>query len=74
MDGRCPPINGCELVVEFRTFTCRIWGIDSPTLYSKCVLLIKDKVEIKCMGSVGGKIPTEPTLYLLFSSLRHIES
>ena len=34
----------------------------------------KDKVEIKCMGSVGGKTPTEPKLYLLFSSLRHIES
>ena len=33
----------------------------------------KDKVEIKCMGSVGGKTPTEPKLYLLFSSLRHIE-
>ena len=26
------------------------------------------------MGSVGGKTPTEPKLYLLFSSLRHIES
>ena len=31
----------------------------------------KDMVEIKCMGSVGGKTPTEPKLYLLllFSSL-----
>ena len=27
----------------------------------------KDKVEIKCMGSVGGKTPTEPKLYLFFS-------
>jgi hypothetical protein len=27
----------------------------------------KDKVEIKCMGSFGGKTPTEPKLY--FSSL-----
>jgi hypothetical protein len=34
----------------------------------------KDKVEIKCMDSVGGKTPTEPKLYLLFSRLRHIES
>jgi len=34
----------------------------------------KDKVEIKCVGSVGGKTPTEPKLYLLFCSLRHIES
>ena len=27
----------------------------------------KDKVEIKCMGSAGGKTPTEPKLF--FSSL-----
>jgi hypothetical protein len=31
----------------------------------------KDKVEIKCMGSVGGKTPTEPEIYSFFSSLRH---
>ena len=34
----------------------------------------KDKVEIKCMGSVGGKTPTELKFYLFFSSLRLIES
>ena len=28
----------------------------------------KDKVEIKCMGSVGGKTTTGPKLYLLFFS------
>jgi len=33
----------------------------------------KDKVEIKCMGSIGGKTPTKPKLYLFFSNLRHIE-
>ena len=27
----------------------------------------QDKVEIKCMGSVGGKTPTEPNLCLFFS-------
>ena len=32
----------------------------------------KDKVEIKCMGFVGGKTPIEPKLYLFFSILRHI--
>jgi hypothetical protein len=32
----------------------------------------KDKVEIKCMGPVGGKTPTEPKLYSFFSNLRHI--
>jgi hypothetical protein len=33
----------------------------------------KDKVEIKCTGSVGGKTPIEPKLYLLFSKLEHME-
>ena len=33
----------------------------------------KDKVEIKCMGSVGGKTPTEPRFYSFISNLRHIE-
>ena len=37
--------------------------------------ICKTKVEIKCMGSAGGKIPTEPNLffYLFFSILRHIK-
>ena len=33
----------------------------------------KDMVEIKCMGSVGGKTPTEPKLYLFFSNLRYMK-
>ena len=33
----------------------------------------KDKVEIKCMGSVGGKTPTEPKVCLFYSNLGHIE-
>ena len=37
----------------------------------------KDKVEIKCMGSIGGKTPTKPKLYLLFFSslgtLNHVK-
>ena len=33
----------------------------------------KDKVEIKCMSSVGGKTPTEPKFYSFLSNLRHIE-
>ena len=32
-----------------------------------------DKVEIKCMGSVGGKTPIKPKPYLFLSTLRHIE-
>jgi hypothetical protein len=33
----------------------------------------KDKVEIKCMGSVGEKTPTKLKFYLSFSNLGHIE-
>jgi hypothetical protein len=33
----------------------------------------KDKVEIKYMGSIGGKTPTELKFYLSFSNLKHIE-
>jgi hypothetical protein len=33
----------------------------------------KDKVEIKYMGSVGGKTPIEPKIYLSFFNLRYIE-
>jgi hypothetical protein len=52
----------------------KIWGIDEllHTLLEVCPAH-KDKVEIKCMGSVGEKTPTEPKLYLFFSNLRYIE-
>jgi hypothetical protein len=44
---------GSELsLVEFGEFT------NSPILYSKKCPTCNDKVEIKCMGSVGGKTPT----------------
>ena len=29
----------------------------------------RNKAEIKCMGSAGGKTPTEPKVYSFFSSL-----
>ena len=29
----------------------------------------KDKIEIKCLGSVGEKTPTQPKLYLFFLAL-----
>jgi hypothetical protein len=50
------------------------WGIDKllHTLLEICPAY-KDKVEIKCMGSVGGKTPTEPKLYLFFANLGHME-
>ena len=52
----------------------KIWGIDEllHTLLEVCPAH-KDKVEIKCIGSAGGKTPIEPKLYLFFSNLRHIE-
>jgi hypothetical protein len=55
------------LLVEF-------WGIDIPllTLLEVCPAC-KDKIEIKYMGSVGGKTPIEPKVYLLFSNLGHME-
>jgi hypothetical protein len=59
-------LSNSELpLVEFR-------GSTPNTLLEVCSAH-KNKVEIKCIGSVGGKTPTEPKLYLLFSSLRHIE-
>jgi hypothetical protein len=33
----------------------------------------KDKVEIKCMGFVGGKTPTKPKFYSFFFNFRHME-
>jgi hypothetical protein len=60
--------TGLELsLVEF-------WRIDKPlhTLLEVCHAC-KDKVDIKCMDSVGGKTSTEPKIYLSFSNLRHIE-
>ena len=38
----------------------------SHTLFEVCPAH-KDKVEIKCMGSVGGKTPIKPKLDLFFS-------
>ena len=44
---------------RFRTFTCRNLGnrLSSHILLEVCPAH-KDKVEIKCMGSIGGKTPT----------------
>ena len=49
---------------RFRTLV-EIWRINwlSHTLLETCPAH-KDKVEIKYMGSIGGKTPTEPKLYL----------
>jgi hypothetical protein len=41
------------------------------TWFKVCSAYI-DKVEIKCIGSVGGKTPTEPKLCSFFSNLGHV--
>ena len=56
--------TGLELSLE------ELGGSTPPHLLKVCCTY-EDKVEIKCMGSVGGKTPIEPKLYLFFSSLRH---
>ena len=58
--------NSELLLVEFGEST-------RPHLLEVCSAR-EDKVEIKCMVSVGGKTLTQPKLYLFFSSLRHIGS
>ena len=61
-------LTGLELsIVEIREST-----VFPHTLLEVCPTH-KDKVEIKCMGSVGGKTLIEPKLYLFFSFLRHVE-
>ena len=52
-------------VRRFRIFTCRILGelTSSSTVVFKVGPAHRDKVEIKCMGSVGGKTPIEPKVY-----------
>jgi hypothetical protein len=57
-----------------RIFTCRILGelTSSSNVVFKVSPAHRDKIEIKCMGSVGGK-NTNRTKSLFFSNLRHIE-
>jgi hypothetical protein len=63
-------------VHRFRTFTCRILGelTNSSDVLFKVCPAHRDKAEIKCMGSVDGKTPTEPKVYssLTFGELSKI--
>jgi hypothetical protein len=46
------------------TFTCRNWGVDKLFhILLKVCPAHGGKAEIKCMGSIGGKTPTEPKVY-----------
>jgi hypothetical protein len=53
------------------TFTCRILGelTNSSAILFKVCPAHRDKAEIKFMGSIGGKTPTEPKV---FSSLTFV--
>ena len=53
-------------------FNCRILSGDKlhHIIFEVCPAY-KYKVEVNCMGSVGGKTPTEPNPYSFFSILRH---
>jgi len=46
---------------------------NTPPYFARSVPTRRDKAEIKCMDSVGGKTPTEPKVYLFFSNLKHSE-
>jgi hypothetical protein len=62
----------CISLVDSELSLVGIGRLIPPHLLKVCSAH-KDKVEIKCMGSVGGKTPIEPKLYPFFSNLRHIE-
>ena len=63
----------CIIIAGLELSLVELGGSTPPHLLKVC-FAHEDKVEIKCMGSVGGKTPIEPKFYLFFSSLRHIGS
>jgi hypothetical protein len=74
LNGSYPLINGCKPVVDLELSVVEFEGSTPPHFTQSVNYSHQDKVHIKCMGSVGGKTPTKPKLYLLFSNLRLIES
>ena len=63
----------CIIIAGSELSLVELGGSTPPHLLKVCSAH-EDKVEIKCMGSVGEKITTEPKFYLFFSNLRHIGS
>jgi hypothetical protein len=61
----------CIIIVGSELSLVELGGSTPPHLLEVCSSH-EDKVEIKCMGFIGGKTPIEPKLCLFFSSLRHI--
>jgi hypothetical protein len=65
-----PPLVALLMVVP-PSFFLRIKGLSSLHTLLEVCSAHKDKVQIKCMGSIGRKTPTEPEIYSFFSILRH---
>jgi hypothetical protein len=64
----------CASLLPVQNFLLYNLGDQLPHTLLKVCFAHEDKVEIKCMGSIGGKSWIELKLYLFLSSLRHIES
>ena len=60
----------CKCQMQCLTLGC--YRMSSPTLCLKCVLLIRQGRDLM-HGLCWWETPTEPKLYLFFSSLRHIK-
>ena len=56
----------CIIITSLELSLVEFGGSTPPHLLEVCSAH-KDRVEIKCMGSVGRKTPIEPNLYLFFS-------
>ena len=71
------PILVLSLVFGLTGLELSIVEIRESTVFPHTLLEVcpphKDKVEIKCMGSIGGKTPIESKLYSFFSNLRQME-
>jgi hypothetical protein len=64
----------CASLLPVQNFHLYNLGDQLPHTLLEVCSAHEDKVEIKCMGSVGEETPIEPKLYLFLYSLRHIVS
>ena len=65
----------CIVIVSSELSLAEFGGSALPHLLKVCSAH-KDRVEIKCMGSVGGKTPTKPKLIyssLTLGTLNHVK-
>jgi len=65
----------CIIIAGLELSLVKFGGSIPHTLLKVCSAC-KDKVEIKCMGSIGGKTPTKPKLIyssLTLGTLNHVK-